>query len=319
MRLFTTLVAFLGSLGLLMNTVDASRNLRAHKHHHKHPNPNKGKYDIELIVLKPLGKAVLGIFDDAVKRWESIITKDLPNTVTYPAGMSCFGYSDTILEQDKVIDDLLIFLDVYLIDGVGGILGQAGPCVVTQDAITGKSFSRVGYLALDSADVNAMAGVGILESVVLHEITHILGFGTLWSTYGLVDSSVTPPQYKGVNGIIGLDKVGGTGDPIVEDTGAPGTVGSHWKKTVYGDELMTGYINSVGPAPLSKMTIDSLMDMGLITNDKLADQYSVPPPGQSGSLRNPNKDRNYTEDFVMHGDIVLENFIILNSTSYETS
>ena len=77
------------------------------------------------------------------------------------------------------IDDLLIDASIVSIDGAGGILGQAGPDLLR------PSRSRLpahGEMEFDSADVASMFANGTWTNVILHEIGHILGIGTLWST-----------------------------------------------------------------------------------------------------------------------------------------
>lgn len=55
----------------------------------------------------------------------------------------------------------------------------------------------------------------------------------------------------------------------------------HWKQTVFGDELMTGYLADVS-SPMSEVTILSLRDLGYTVNPELADAYTLP---QHRSLR----------------------------------
>ena len=78
------------------------------------------------------------------------------------------------------MDDLLIDASVVAIDGAGGILGQAGPDWVRSASL----LPFHGEMEFDSADVSSMYNGGTLYSVILHEIGHILGLGTLWSSLG---------------------------------------------------------------------------------------------------------------------------------------
>jgi hypothetical protein len=59
----------------------------------------------------------------------------------------------------------------------------------------------------------------------------------------------------------------------VEDQGVAGTRDGHWRESVFGNELMTGYIGS-STNPMSAMTIASLKDMGYNTNQAAAAAYS---------------------------------------------
>jgi hypothetical protein len=53
--------------------------------------------------------------------------------------------------------------------------------------------------------------------------------------------------------------------PVEDCVGIPGcgagTINSHWKEPTFRNELMTGYLNA-GINPFSKMTIQSLADLG---------------------------------------------------------
>ncbi|MCG8469098.1 MAG: hypothetical protein MJB57_12985 [Gemmatimonadetes bacterium] len=61
----------------------------------------------------------------------------------------------------------------------------------------------------------------------------------------------------------------------VEDTGGSGTVNAHWRETVFGGELMTGWIDP-GSNPLSLVTVQSMADMGYTVDTAAADSYAVP-------------------------------------------
>ena len=74
------------------------------------------------------------------------------------------------------VDDLMIEVVIPTHRRRGGVLGQAGPC------LTGATdhLSRVGVMEFDSADVVTMESNGTFDDVVLHEMGHVLGIGTLW-------------------------------------------------------------------------------------------------------------------------------------------
>jgi hypothetical protein len=56
----------------------------------------------------------------------------------------------------------------------------------------------------------------------------------------------------------------------VEGTGGPGTADSHWRESVFANELMTGFIGG-NNNPLSKVTSRSLLDLGYAIDDATAD------------------------------------------------
>ena len=63
----------------------------------------------------------------------------------------------------------------------------------------------------------------------------------------------------------------------LENTGGPGTASSHWKKSVFGNELMTGYINTTF-SPLSVLTVAAFDDMGYEVDYTKADPYLLSTP-----------------------------------------
>ena len=195
-------------------------------------------------------------FVQAAQKWQQVITADLPDMGS--------------------IDDLQIAASVVSIDGVGGILGQAGPDAV-RPGVGGLPYH--GIMQFDSADMAAMAANGTLLAVVTHEMGHVLGLGTLWSSFGLRSGS----SYIGGGAVNAYHQLGGSGSTIpLETGGGSGTALVHWSDAVFGNELMTGYI-SPNPNPLSIMTIGSLQDLGYRVNYAAADPYSIPGRLEAGA------------------------------------
>ena len=55
-------------------------------------------------------------------------------------------------------------------------------------------------------------------------------------------------------------------------TGSAGTRDGHWRESVFGTELMTGWVTR-GSNPLSALTIASLVDLGYGANSSAASGY----------------------------------------------
>jgi len=226
-------------------------------------------------------------FEDAESRWEQVVTGDLPSVpVDRPAG-TCTS-SDPIA---GTIDDLVIFVTLETIDGPGGVLGTAGPCMVR----SGSKLPLAGMMRFDTADLAALEANGLLGEVVLHEMGHVLGVGTLWKTMGLLADPAAAggldPHFTGVAAIAAFDAIGGSGHGgqkvPVEDTGGSGTRDAHWRESVFDKEIMTGWIDP-GSNPLSLVTIQSLADMGYDVDTGEAQSVgltispSVVPRGEPG-------------------------------------
>jgi hypothetical protein len=169
----------------------------------------------------------------------------------------------------KVVDDILITAELGQIDGLYNILGQAGPTSVR----TVGSLPATATMKFDIVDVEAL-GLTVFSQVVLHEMAHSLGFGSIWDRLGLVTDGV----FTGSNAVQQYHNLGGTAAGIaVEQDGGTGTAGSHWDEDTFHNELMTGYIDS-GENPFSAMSAASFADLGYVLSGTYAshtDAYAV--------------------------------------------
>ncbi len=224
------------------------------------PEP-QSNYDIEVDFLGGLSDRQQQIFDAAAARWAEIIVGDLPD----------------ITIMGRTVDDLRIDAEGVIIDGPGQILGQAGPRFVRTDTDGGLPIT--GIMSFDSADLNQLEANGSLQNVIVHEMGHCIGIGTLWSSMGLLEGEGTAnPVFIGVNAMREWGNLSGAGRPMpvpVANTGGPGTREGHWRESVFGNELMTGFLDG-GINPLSGVTVGALDDMGYEVNYDKADEFRLP-------------------------------------------
>jgi Leishmanolysin/Bacterial Ig-like domain (group 2) len=214
-------------------------------------------------------------FANAESRWESLIIGDLED-VQLSAGPSQCGDGSPAINED--IDDLLILVTLDSIDGPGNVLGSAGPCFVRNT----DGLSVLGAMVFDTTDLQDVESAGLLNALILHEMGHVLGFGSLWPTDSLlVDPSLDgglDPHFIGSQAVAAFNSIGGSGytgaKVPVEDTGGEGTADGHWRESVFGNELMTGFVD-LGENPLSIVTVASLADEGYTVNLNGADPYSL--------------------------------------------
>ena len=180
-------------------------------------------------------------FAAAAERWATVIVGDLPD-----------------VEVDgEVIDDVLILASGEPIDGVGDVLGEAGPTHVRVGGAPCK-----GIMRFDEADLDAMERDGILVDVITHEMGHVLGFGTRWD--GLIEGAGTDdPRYTGRVAMVEYGHLtGGAPETVpVENRGGEGSVESHWRESLFRNELMSSAIAGTGN-PISRLTVASLIDLG---------------------------------------------------------
>jgi hypothetical protein len=221
----------------------------------------------------------------AINRWRSAIIQDLVNIPMNVPAAECFDAQPALNES---VDDLLIFIEFKAIDGVGDVLGQSGPCYVRTQGL----LPVVGLLQLDNADLNAVETQGLLNALITHEIGHVIGFGTLWGedAKNLLVGSGTDPRFTGAAAIAAYHDAGGSAATIpVEDTGGEGTVDSHWRETVFGNELMTGLLN-LGANPFSAISMRSMQDLGYSVSVASADPFTLSAGVAAQAVAGPTLD-----------------------------
>jgi hypothetical protein len=240
-----------------------------------------GGIEIELqYVQQPTPSQEL-FFDDATLRWAILIPGRLtPQQVNVAAG-ACGAGSPAI---DRVVDDLLVIVRIAAIDNAFGTLAHAGPCLLRP----GGGLPVVAQLTVDAADIGRMQADGTLDELVLHELAHALGFGTLWQVRGLLENPSLPSSrgadthFDGVYAIAAFDSIGGTGYtagekvPVENVQQGSGTRDSHWRLSVFENELMTGLMSS-SSSPVSRVTVASLRDLGYEVDELAADPFQVGP------------------------------------------
>ena len=239
------------------------------------PPPSAYHIDVRFIGPPP-SSSQKAAFDSAAARWSTQIIgdlEDIPFNSNDPHASleSCGG--ETI---NETIDDLLIFVKIDKIDGPGGILGQAGACYLRDDNL----LSVIGIMQFDVDDVVSLEASGRFRDVVLHEMGHVIGIGSLWGLKGLIAGRGTSdPFFTGPSGRMAFagaaaSPAGFAGNAVpVENTGGGGTRDVHWRESILNNELMTGFLNN-GANPLSAVTVASLRDEGYLVNDATADPFT---------------------------------------------
>jgi len=193
--------------------------------------------------------------------------------------------SDTAIGTSRGV---IIYATVDSIDGPGKILGSAGPCFTrNSDGLT-----VLGVMRFDRDDINNLVTDGRAERVVLHEMLHVIGLGTLWESKNLLankdSANVKFTGPKATAACVeagGLPACGSGGVPAESCVDFPpancgrGSQNGHWREPIFEQELMTPFIEpAVIFLPYSNMSIQSLADIGYTVNRFAADPYTVPFP-----------------------------------------
>ncbi|MEP5759626.1 MAG: leishmanolysin-related zinc metalloendopeptidase [Litoreibacter sp.] len=211
-------------------------------------------YNIEVLFEGNWSDAQIAGVQNVVERISETIVSDLPDV--------------------NGIDDLQITASLSINDGYGGIIGHGGI-----DAVRGlNALPYKGYIQLDVDDANFLINNGTWEDLLYHEILHAMGFGLTWEIHDLVQSvdgvlrftgrAATQIYNQEFASIAAHDNGSSQGIPL-ETSGGPGTAESHWDEDIFGNEIMTGTLNSTNV--ISNLTVASLQDIGYETI--LADEF----------------------------------------------
>ncbi len=222
-------------------------------------------FDISVSFLGGLTGSQQSVFSAAESFWEGVIS----------------GYLN-----DAPLSGISISAEGVAIDGSGGVLGSAGP---TYGNFFGDFlYATQGAMSFDSADLAGLESAGTLGDVILHEMAHVIGFGTLWgykegdTTYNDVYIAESG-QYVGAAALAmyqaEFNQPGATYIPV-ELGGGSGTANGHWNEVDGGSgptsivngegvdmqyELMTGWLNS-SSLFVSDTTRMSFQDIGYQVN-----------------------------------------------------
>jgi hypothetical protein len=234
--------------------------------------PPPPAYNIEVRFITTPTASQQAAFTNAVARWQLIVLGDLTDIpINVPSG-GCLPVS-----LNETIDDVVIFAELVDIDGVGKVLGSAGPCYIR----TANTLTVVGRMRLDNADLTSLEASGQLETVILHEMGHVLGIGSLWTLLDLLQGpGGGDPFFSGSGGraafAVSAAPMVFPGNAVpVENVGGPGTRDAHWRESTLDTELMTGLIDP-GGNPLSAVTSASLRDLGYVVDDAVSEPYTLP-------------------------------------------
>ncbi len=285
------------------------------------PSESDTSFDIELRYLGTQPTAAQkNIFRSAADVWEEIVIGDLTQQIIIDSQWKCDDGDPSTFGD--TIDDLRIDIRLREIDGPRGTLAVAGPCVIRRGGLP-----VIGIVEIDTADLTRMGTEGLRRTVV-HEIAHVLGYGTSDQWIGLLRNSAVEyaennpdvddlpdTHFVGTAAVSAFDELlagatySGASVPVENDTEKYGVGGldGHWREAVFGNELMTATISTDSQAsqPLSKVTIASLADLGYRVDYTQADSYSLPSPSRSLLRAQSAQGELHLGDHIRRGPVIL--------------
>ncbi len=244
-------------------------------------DPIPGSYDIDVVFADPISEPQRAVVHEAVNWWMTILAAvELPDMPTREVGR--LGCGDVFSDLNiGTIDDLIVVVSLREIDGPGGVLAGAQPCGVRAESM----LPFLGVVQVDADDLDLLNADDQRE-LILHEVGHVLGIGSLWERFGLLQNpslggrGQQDTHFSGPLAIAAFDDAGGAGytegeKVPVENRAGPGSGDVHWRQSVLRTELMTPFASIGRPDPLSAITIQSLADLGYVVNVKLAEPYTL--------------------------------------------
>ncbi len=237
--------------------------------------------DLRWIGTPPTGATLLA-FTRAVDRIKATIVGSVGpiGIVGFTNISQCATPGMSAPFSETSITGVIIYATIYT-DAPGGVLGSAGPCLIRDGAAQFKT--ALGTMRFDSADLPTLVADGRIDAVILHEMLHVIGIGTLWdptSNNLLSGAGTADSRYIGAQARAACaSQNGGTTTCAttvpVHSTDGPGSADSHWREATFTTELMTPFI-AAGQTPIvSAMTIAALTDIGYTVNLSTKDDFQL--------------------------------------------
>ena len=185
------------------------------------------------------------------------------------------------VQFNGVVDDLHILFRIKTLPA--GVGGRADVSWIRTDS----KLPIIAEMAIDpSQATDAMVDSGTFYKLVLHEIGHCLGFGTIWRDKQLLKrpswDGWSDPYFAGPMAQLEfyslIDWADYSGNAVPVQAGGDD---GHWRLSVFGDELMVAGWVSPTDKGVSELTLMSMVDLGYEVNWYAADESYVLPSRQA--------------------------------------
>lgn len=238
------------------------------------PPPAVPHLTIDIRYLTPFTAQEQSIVAGAAEKWTHALIIDMGSFQLDSPVDDCFPGEPAIRELHH---NLLLLISAEQVDGPHGVLAYTEVCgQSTRDLLP-----ILSHIEIDRADLDSLETKGLLLPVITHEMGHALGFNPqVYTRKGLVSGGIADPYFTGITARTEFARripaYAGNSVPL-EDVGQLGPQSSHWRGTVFGDELMIGALVPGYKHPLSSITLGLFKDIGYDVDMSAADPYPSPP------------------------------------------
>ena len=247
-------------------------------------------YNIDLVFVPGHGFSAsqMALFEQAAERWESIITDDVSNLdfTTRPVDSRDWDWWDEDvwgrLITDDVVDDLRVLVTTE--EQNDEFWGRAGAFWRRGSNGTNPDLPFMGRILISEEVLTSRyERNGVLRAVLIHELGHTIGFtGRVFDDRRLLgnpseDNPDADTHFKGWRALsvfnVALRGQSYRGRRVPLENGGDD---SHWRESVFGNELMSPEASPYSAGRLSDITIRALHDLGYKVNRRQADAYIIP-------------------------------------------
>lgn len=227
---------------------------------------------IDVRYLSPMTEQQRAIVAAAADKWTRALLKDLGSFQFVGPANDCFPGEPALSESHH---NLLLFISVEDHDGRSREIAVTQVCGVSSR----DNLPVLSHILIDKADIDTVEARGLLGVVVAHEMAHALGFNSkVYAKKGLVKGDITDPFFVGASARaeFAAHVPSYTGNPVpLENVGDLGLFSSHWRLSVFGDELMVASLAPTSRFPLSAVTLGLFADIGYKVDLAVAESYGA--------------------------------------------
>lgn len=217
-------------------------------------------------------------FQRAKRKWETLIVGDVIDHPSIPdESFDWFGNTWPGNSWNVPIDDVLIGYSFEYVDGPDGVLGFAGPLYVRNAKTNvGETKAVTTISAVMKFDIDDFINLdpNDLDLVIIHEMGHALGIGSLWSNFRCGLSCPNGNQtYQCQKAQWEYQQIMRNDRSLLLEAGKC----SHWAESSFNSstssELMTPYFESGKFQPITRVSLAALADLGYEVNMDAADPW----------------------------------------------